>query len=210
MMAKPITWYDDELAWIEAHKDWPRAVLHQGFCARFERDDIIEGALTSLCKRKGWLTGRPGYPKGHVPANKGKKMPFNPNTAATQFKKGQQSHNTKFLGHESITKDGYVLISVAETNPHTGFERRYVQKHRWLWEQANGPVPEGTRLKSLDGNRANTDPANWVAIPFEMGPRLNGICGRGYDQAPAELQPTIVAITRLEHQARVARKGRAG
>ena len=108
-----IAWLPEELAWIEAHCDWPRATLHKGFCARFGRD-VSLGAIKALCKRKGWLTGRTGcFEKGLVPANKGKKMPFNQNSARTQFKKGNLPHNTKFLGHERLTKDGYVEVSIA-------------------------------------------------------------------------------------------------
>ncbi len=42
--------------------------------------------------------------------------------------------------------------------------------------------------------------------PFAQLGRLNGRFGRGYDAAPAELKPTILAVTELEHQARTARK----
>lgn len=114
-----------------------------------------------------------------MPANKGKKCPEgvggrHPNARRSQFKKGQEPHNTKHLGHERLSKDGYVEISVAETNPHTGYGRRYVHKHVHLWEALNGPVPEGHCLKSLDGDRTNTAPANWIAIPRGALPRLNG------------------------------------
>ena len=109
-----------------------------------------------------------------------------------------------------LTTDGYVEISVAETNPHTGYPRRYVQKHRWLWEKLHGPVPEGHCLKSLDGNKANTDPANWECIPRGLLPRLSGRHTRAYDPAPAALKPLIMATAKLEHKARQARKRVAG
>ena len=206
MTRRHVQYIAEELAWIEANKALPRAVLHSGLCFRFGRRDVTLGHLVGLCKRKGRLTGRTGYLPGAVPANKGKKMPFHPNSARTQFKKGNLPHNTKQLGHERLTVDGYVEISVGEVNPHTGYERRYVHKHRHLWEAANGAVPEGMRLKSLDGDRANTDPANWVAIPKALGPRLNGKFGRGYDAAPAEIKPVIMAICELEHKVRLSRK----
>jgi hypothetical protein len=139
------------------------------------------------------------FKKGQVPPNKGKPMPFHPNSAATRFQKGQQPANTKWAGHERVSKDGYVEISVEETNPHTGFERRYVLKHKRLWEQANGPVPRGMALKCIDSNKLNTDPSNWELVPRALLPRLNGRSGRGYDTAPAELKPTIMAIAKLEH-----------
>lgn len=142
------------------------------------------------------------FKKGQTPANKGKRRPFNANSAKGYFKKGQLPHNTKYLGHERVTKDGYVEISIAETNPHTGFERRYVQKHRYLWEQLHGPVPKGMALKSVDGNRQNTDPSNWILVKRGLLPRLNGKHGRDYDRAPAAIKPAILAIAQLEQAVR--------
>lgn len=204
MTRRIIPYSVQELSWIKAKRYLPRRQLHIEFCAHFCRTDVGFDHIRSLCKRNGWLTGRTGcFPKGHAPANKGKKMPHNAASAATQFKKGLLPHNTKHLGHESMTKDGYVKISVAEVNPHTGYERRYVHKHRHLWEQKNGTVPDGMRLKCLDGDKANTNPENWKAIPLALAPRLNGRFGRGYDQAAPELKPTIMAIAELEHLARM-------
>ncbi len=165
----------------------------------------------------GWKTGRTGhFEKGQAPANKGKRCPEgvggrHPNARKTQFKKGQEPHNTKHLGHERLSKDGYVEISVAETNPHTGYGRRYVHKHVHLWEAANGPVPEGYCLKSLDGDKTNTDPSNWTAIPRGVLPRLNG--GRAtrvmaYDSAPDDLKPALLTIAKIDHRARELRRQR--
>lgn len=80
--------------------------------------------------------------------------------------------------------------------------------HVIRWEAEHGPVPPGMALKCLDGNRQNTDPENWEAIPRGMLPRLAG--GRWnrlpYDSAPDELKPTIMAIAKLDHAARAAAK----
>lgn len=155
---KAIGWSAAELAWVEAHRTLLRKDAHAMFCAKFRQ--IKLGAYAALCKRNGWSTGRDGrIQKGNVPPNKGKKMPYNANSARTQFKKGQLPRNTKFLGHERLSKDGYVEISIDQENPHTGFERRYVLKHKYLWEKENGPVPSGMCLKSVDGSRSNTDPS---------------------------------------------------
>lgn len=208
MKGQAITYSTEELEWIETQKSKPRRAAHADYCRKFGRSDISLSNYTSLCKRKGWMTGRTGcYAPGSVPENKGKKMPFNANSARTQFKKGRLPHNTNHLGHERVTKDGYIEISVAETNPHTGYERRYVQKHRHLWEQVNGPVPEGMALKCLDCDKANTDPTNWEAIPRALLPRLNGRFGRGYDAAEPEVKPVIMTVAKLEHKARLLKGG---
>lgn len=136
-------------------------------------------------------------------------MAFNASSARTQFKPGQRPANTKRPGDEYLSNDGYVYLCVPERNPHTGFEHRFVPKHRYLWEQANGPVPEGHCLKSVDGNRANSDPANWICIPRAMLPRLAGRWTLGYDEAPDELKPVVLATALLAHNARMKREGRA-
>lgn len=206
-----ITWLPEELAWIEARKDWPRADLHRAFCAYWRRDDVSKAALVALCKRKRWLTGRTGgFEKGHDRSpNKGKPLPpeVRAKLAATMFKKGDRPKSWRGAGHEAIDKDdGYVWMIVDETNPHTGAATRRVHKHRWLWEKANGPVPAGHALKCLDGNKLNTDPSNWEPVPRSMMPRLAGKHCVPYDTAPAELKPTLMAIAKLEDAARQARK----
>lgn len=214
---KSIDYSAAELEFIQSVSTWPREEACVAFCQKFRRDDVTVSNFHALCKRKGWMTGRTGgFEKGQAPHNKGKKCEpgkggNHPNARRTQFQKGQQPHNTHYLGHERIDpKDGYVYISIAETNPHTGYERRYVLKHLWLWENANGKLPEGYCLKCLSSDRQNTDPSNWEAIPRAMLPRLAG--GNrynrklAYDDAPPELKPTVLAIAKLEHKVRSVRK----
>lgn len=209
MNGRAIPYLPEELAWIEANCHLPRTELHSGFCFRFGRRDVTVDHLKALCTRKGWQTGRSGcFPPGNVPANKGKKMPYHPNSAATRFRKGQRPHTWRGAGHESIDREGYVWLIVDELNPHTGADTRRVQKHRWLWERANGPVPDGHVLKCLDGDKTNTDPSNWEPIPKALLPRLNARFGRDYDAAPAEIKPTLLAITKLEHEARTLRRSK--
>lgn len=199
-----------ELEWIEAHCTMTRREAHAAFCRIFKRTDLSVENFKALCTRKGWKTGRDGrLQPGNVSWNKGKKMPYSANTARTQFKKGNLPHNTRYLGHERVTKDGYVEISVAQKNPHTGFERRYVLKHKFLWEKKNGPVPAGMCLKAKDGNRLNTRPSNWVLIPRGVLPLMNGFRGPNYQTADPEVKPAILALARLRHALGIkAKQGR--
>jgi hypothetical protein len=204
----PIRYSAKELAFIKRRRGLPRRELHAAFLKRFRRTHPVSFAnIKQLCTRKGWLTGRDGYfVKGQKPYNAGKKRPSTGNMWKTQFKNGQLPHNTKWLGHERLSKEGYIEISVRRRNPHTGFYRRYVLKHRWLWEKKHGPVPAGMVLK-CKGDRLNTDPSNWELLPRAILPRLNGRFGRDYDSAPADLKPTIMAVAKLEHGLREKRKG---
>lgn len=214
MKGRAIRYSQAEMAWLEQNRTMVISDYHSAFVELFGRADVSAGNLHALRKRKGWKTGRTGYfEKGQDPHNKGKPFPVaarHPNCRKTQFKKGHQPHNTHYLGHERVSKDGYVEISVDETNPHTGFERRYVLKHRWLWEQMNGPVPEGMALKCLDGDKTNTDPLNWKLIPRALLPRLSG--GRWhkpYEAYEPEIRPTVLTVAELEHAARTKRKATA-
>ncbi|AVX04279.1 hypothetical protein MXMO3_01754 [Maritalea myrionectae] len=202
---------DEELAWLEENHRMVISEYHAAFCAQFNRCDVSATNLHSLRKRKGWKTGRTGqFPKGNKPYNKGKPHPARGRAAETQFKKGHKPHNTNYLGHERVSKEGYVEISVDEVNPHTGFERRYVLKHRWLWEKKHGSVPKGKALKCLDGDKTNCDPSNWEAIPRALLPRLNGGKAKrtvAFDDAPDELKPVILSAAKLEHAVREKRKG---
>lgn len=204
-----VIYSETELLFIQKNREMPRRSLRDLFAKKFSRDDVTIDNIKSLCTRNGWKTGRDGrFSSGQESWNKGKKMPFNPNSAKTQFKKGQLPHNTKFEGHERISpKDGYVLISIKQENPHTGFERRYVLKHKYLWENENGPVPEGHFLKCLDGNRANCKPENWECLKNGMKPRLiPGRHGRDYDNAPPEIKPLILQTAKLAQKIYEVRK----
>jgi len=215
---KWIAYTAEERAWLYANREMVISDYHRAFVERFGRADVSLMNLHSLRKREGWSTGRSGYfQKGEAPHNKGKPCPEgkggkHPNARRTQFRKGNEPHNTRHLGHERVDpKDGYVYVSIAETNPHTGYERRYVLKHKWAWEQANGPLPEGHALKCLDSNRQNCDPTNWEAVPRALLPRLAG--GNryrrklAYDDAAPEVRPSVLALARLEHAAKQARRG---
>lgn len=214
MRGRRLVYSPAEMAWLEANRMMVISDYHQAFVVAFGRPDVSAQNLQALRKRAGWKTGRTGrFEKGHAPCNKGKTCRpgeggRHPNARRTQFKSGGLPHNTKGPGHERIdSKDGYVILIVAETNPWTGAKTRPVHKHRWLWEQENGPLPDGHVLKCLDGNKTNTAPSNWESIPREMLPRLNGRFGRKYDEAPPELKPTIMAVAKLEHRARERRRG---
>ncbi len=207
-----IRYSEAELAWIERHRTLPRKEAHAKFCEAFGRTDVTADNFKALCTRRGWTTGRDGrIQKGAVSWNQGKKCPpgkggNHPNARKTQFKKGGVPPNTRYAGHERVSKDGYVEVSIEEVNPHTGLERRYVLKHRHLWEQKNGKLPKGMCLKCLDGNRLNTDPENWVAIPRGALPFLNGHRGYEYDDMPDELKPSVLALARLREAKSKARK----
>lgn len=211
MKGRKIQYSSEELAWIEARQELPRKLLHAAFVYAFSRYDVSQVNLTALCKRKGWLTGRTGcFAKGHVPVNKGQKGYIAPGCEKGWFRKGERRGVAVRLyqpiGTERVSKDGYVERKINDDLP---LQARWRAVHLIRWEEANGPLPEGHCLKCLDGNKANTAPDNWLAIPRALLPRLNGRWTPvKFDDAPAEMKPTLLATAQLEHAARQARKAR--
>ena len=206
---RAIPYSADEMAWLEHRSGWPRLALHEAFVEWFGRGDVTADHIKALAARRRWKTGRTGcFQKGNVPANKGKKMPFNANSAATQFKKGQLRGRArevfKPIGTERWSKEGYLERKINNDLP---FQARWRAVHLINWEAVNGPLPKGMCLKSLDGNKSNHAIENWIAIPRRMLPLLNGRHRMAYDDAPAELKPLLLSIARLQSGATAAAKG---
>lgn len=124
-------------------------VLAQMFNERFGTDlsrQQIKSYLTNHGLHNGVVCR---FEKGHVPANKGKKMSpeLYARCSKTMFKKGHIPANHKPVGSERIDcKDGYHLVKVAEPN-------KWRLKHVLLWEQHNGPVPKGYKVIFANQNR---------------------------------------------------------
>lgn len=197
-----------ELAFIRSRQTVPRRELHAAYVEKFQRQISLAG-FKALCKRLGLRTGRTGqFPKGIVPANKGKKMPYNANSARTQFKKGCLSGRAldrqKPIGSERFSKEGYL-----ERKIHNGLpmQSRWRGVHRINWEAKHGALPEGHVLKCLDGNKLNTEPSNWEAISRGVLARRNKRFAGA--QLPAELEPTALAIAKLDHRLGEKRAGKS-
>lgn len=212
MKGRAISYSEAELLWIRGHRDWPRAKAHAAFDARFERPDVSLTNYKALCKRKGWLTGRTGcFEPGQVPPNKGRKGYCAPGSEKGWFRTGERrgvaERLYKPIGTERVSKDGYLERKIHDGMP---LQSRWRAVHLIRWEAENGPVPKGHCLKSVDGDRSNTDPENWIPVPRAMIPRLAGRWREvPYDSAPPELKPLLLAIARLEHAAREKRKDAA-
>jgi hypothetical protein len=107
------------------------------------------------------------FEKGHVPANKGKKGYHAPGCEKSWFKNGHISMNHRPVGSERIdNKNGYTLIKIAEPNT-------WVLKHKYIWEAANGPVPDGYVLTFLDGDKRNISLENLELITMAESLEIN-------------------------------------
>lgn len=92
------------------------------------------------------------FTPGTTPANKGRRQAEFMTaegiaaSSRTRFKPGNRPHNQREIGTELTHADGYVYLRT---------ESGCVLKHRHVWEQAHGPVPDGYVIVFIDGNRQN-------------------------------------------------------
>lgn len=127
---------------------------------------------------------------GSTPANKGKKMSPEVYEKAkeTFFKKGHVPANVKYDGHERIdTKDGYVHIRVSKG--------KYVLKHRLVWENAHGKIPEGMVIAFKNGDKTDIILDNLECI--SMGENMLRNTIHNY---PEDLKEVIYLKTSLKRQ----------
>jgi hypothetical protein len=200
---RPIMFSAIQMEWLQANRTMEISDYHSAFLSAFPETVVTAEQLNAARKRYGFKTGRTGrFNKGAVPWSKGKKLPFNENSARTQFKKGERGGVAvevyKPIGSERMHVSG---CRQRKTNEGFPMQTRWEFVHRIEWEKLNGPIPDGMVLKCL-GEKTNCDPSNWELVPRGLLPRLNGKSGRNFDQAPAELKPLIMAVAKIEHQVR--------
>jgi hypothetical protein len=109
------------------------------------------------------------FKSGHTSHNKGKKMPeyVYRKAKATMFSPNHLPHNTKYDGHVRISKDGYREVRISRG--------LYRLEHLHRWEEINGKLPKGYCLRSIDGDKLNTEPSNWQLVSRADNMRLNSI-----------------------------------
>lgn len=143
------------------------------------------------------------FKEGDEPANKGKKMSPEQyeKCKATMFHKGNVPANHMEVGEYTHTTDGYLIRKVQEQ----GTQReRFEFVHRKVWEEHNGPIPEGKMVSFLDGNKDNCDIDNLVLIDNKENLELNRSNLRFSN---AEFTKAGVAIAKVKVAAR-RRKGK--
>jgi hypothetical protein len=94
-------------------------------------------------------------------------------------------------------------MKVPERNPYTGFPTRYKAKHVWIWEQANGPVPEGHVVAFRDSDRMNICLENLMLVPRAELLDMNRM---KYRESHPDIKPSIRALAKLNTKVREVRR----
>lgn len=99
------------------------------------------------------------------------------------------------VGTERPSKDGYIVIKVADEATMAMSKDNWKLKHVHVWEQANGrPLPKGSCVYFADGNRENFDPENLVEVPRRLVGIMNGL---GVEWHDAKTLRAVMAMAEL-------------
>jgi len=120
------------------------------------------------------ITGSGRFRVGHDTWNKGLRgWQAGGRAKETQFQKGAKPSNTwRSIGSERTSKDGTLYRKVSDTGD---------KKADWkavavlIWEERNGPLPDGHIVIHRDRNRENLDPGNLEAVTRAETMRRNSI-----------------------------------
>ncbi|CAN8141091.1 HNH endonuclease [uncultured Thiomicrorhabdus sp.] len=198
MKGSAIPYSQEEMQWLHDNHKLMISDYHQQFCDKFNRTDVSKANLNSLRKRKGWRTGRTGhFHKGQTSWNKGTKGLTSTNK--TSFKKGHKPHNHKPVGHQRITKDGYIEIKTAEP-------KTFELLHRLEWQKHHGPIPKDMIVTFKDGNTLNCNINNLELISRLEHVRRNKL---QINKAPAQIKPTLKLIAKLQTQTTLKKREQA-
>lgn len=136
-------------------------------------------------------TARHYWPKGHEPWNKGMKGWQAPGVERTQFKKGDMPQAWVPVGSETVTKDGYLKVKVANPN-------KWEYKHRLIWEKHHGrKVPGGHVVIFGDGDKRNLVPENLLLVSRAELARMNQL---DLIKNDADLTRTGIIIARIRNK----------
>ena len=148
--------------------------------------EFMEAQLRQLGKNLAAKELGNRFPKGHRPANKGKKMDrskITPAMRSTWFKPGHGAENRLPIGtvrrRRHFGRTEYQHIKVADPD-------QWELLHVHLYTKAHGPVPPGQIIYFLDGNQMNCTLENLGTMTRAENARRNQ-----YHHLPEELKETI-------------------
>lgn len=181
---------DEQLEWIKGYLPINDYSILIDLLKEKYGIDVTKQQLSNLFRHKGIKSGVVTYfPKGYVPANKGKRLSEaqKAKIRATLISRQIVSPNRMPVGSEYVRSDGFVHIKVA--NPNT-----WRMKHHVVWEMHYEPIKKNEMLIFLDGDRANCRIENLMLVNRAENNLMNRNHMRSKD---AEITKTGVLIAKL-------------
>lgn len=112
-------------------------------------------------------------------------------------RKGHGGRHRVPVGTERPSKDGYLVIKVAEEATVPMSKDNWKLKHVWVWEQENGPLPDGHSVYFADGDRRNFTKDNLVAVPNRLVGQMNTLKSEGVTWHDAESLKAVMAMAEI-------------
>lgn len=151
-------------------------------------------------KLNSGLTGH--FEKGHIPKNKGEKGYIAPGSEKGWFKEGNKPWDTVPVGTVVTKSDGYLWKKI-DDKPGT-WRQNWRQFHILIWEEANGPIPEGYRIIFKDKDKRNCTLGNLAMVSLAENAVMNNY---GLRFESAEHTETGILIAKIKIAAKRRRKG---
>lgn len=200
-------WTEEEIRFLrETAPGRSRKEIHALFRQRFG-DVISLDNMVGTMKRYHITNGRDTkFQKGQISHNKGQRMTEELYRKAqpTMFKKGGLPHNTLPVGTEVITDDGYIKVKVSDRRDIPARDN-WKFKHRLIWEEAHGPIPEGHVIVFLDRNRQNVDIDNLACVSRKIYKIVNQ---RGFAGTDPEVTRMGIRLAELISKRAERQKGK--
>lgn len=137
------------------------------------------------------------FPKGHVPANKGKKG-YDPGGRSheTRFKPGTRPQTWVPVGTVVADPDGYLKKKIRDDAPRgkSRFNWRYI--HVMHWERYRGPVPRGHKIRFRNGDKTDIRIANLELVSNAENARRNNAKRWAYPNYLNQLRAAKARLTR--------------
>lgn len=193
--AKPIRWTDERIEWMRSYAPGHHySEIRQAFNDHFKLD-ANKGQIKSAMSRHGIKNGiDTRFQKGMEAYNKGMKLSDYMNNEAIQkvlstaYKKGNRPGNAVPVGTEVKMKGGYVKVKIAEPN-------KWKLRERLVWENQNGPIPEGFIIIHINGVSDDDRIDNLMLMKRSELARLNK---KGFYGKDEDINKTAIALAKLE------------
>lgn len=154
-------WTEEQLRYIKKIANGtPRKIIHKKVNERFGLN-LSFHQVVGFMKRNGIRNNMDKkFKKGQKSWNKGMKG-LNTGGEKGWFKKGATPHNKADIGDEIVTKEGYTRIKVKNEGT---YPERFEAKHRLVWQEHHGEIPEGHVVIFADRDVTNFDIDNLLLV----------------------------------------------